>query len=221
MITNERPCGLPVVMLAFLIAMFSSKTVLSGDTRKTQSIIKNDTRYVDTDGKELALGDGGQITKIDGVYYWVGNEPDKTHGCDIHMYSSRTMENGSWKHEGKIWDFPDGQYGGNCNLVFCPNTKNYVIIAKGLHFLESSTVTGPYKLARKLIGQNTPRKWGFGGLSVYREGNEAYLISSRHTKTVKPPLNRFFGIYRLTPDFLNIETELCGRILRTGKLHGL
>jgi hypothetical protein len=45
-------------------------------------------------------------------------------------------------------------------------------------------------------------------LSVYREGNEAYLISSRHTKTVKPPLNRFFGIYKLTPDFLNIETEL-------------
>ena len=100
-----------------------------------------------------------------------------------------------------IWDFPDGQYGGNCNLVFCPNTNNYVIIAKGLHFLESSTVTGPYKLARKLIGQNTPRKWGFGGLSVYREGNESYLISSRHTKTVKPPLNRFFVIYKLNQTF--------------------
>lgn len=159
---------------------------------------------------------GGHITLIDGVYYWVGNDPDEAkNGADIHIYSSTTLGSSDWNHVARAVDVPAGSMaaGSNCRLLLSPATGKYVIVAKnGLMFYESSNVEGPYTLVRTLLkGQVGPDRgnWKIGGMSTFQDGNDAYVITSRRdlTSTETPPERRI-GVYKLTPDFLDVESEV-------------
>lgn len=199
---------------ALFVAALSS--LLSPSLASSVGTIVNDMIWEDTDGDSVKAGFGGHITLMDGVYYWVGNDPNQAkNGDDIHIYSSRTLGSNDWSHVVKAVDVPAGsmEAGSNCRLLRSPTTGKYVIVSKnGLMFYESSNVDGPYSLNRTLhknqIGPNRG-DWKIGGMSTFQEGSDAYVITSRRslTSTAKPP-PRYIGIYKLTPDFLNVESEV-------------
>lgn len=162
---------------------------------------------------------GGHITLIDGVYYWVGNDPnEEVNGADIHIYSSTTLGSDDWTHVTMAVDGPpkdpdiNWDKGKNCTLLRSPATGKYVIVAKnGLKFYESDAIEGPYTLVRTLGTNDLGGRsgWKIGGMSTFQEGDDAYVITSRRdtTSNAEPP-PRYIGIYKLTPDFLNVESEV-------------
>ena len=197
------------VFLTSLIAAF----VFCAQVRA--STIVNDTIWSDNNGSYIKASYGGHITFIDGVYYWVGNDPDQTtNGADIHIYSSTTLGSSDWTHVVKAVDVPAGAEtaGKNCTLLRNPTTGNYVIVAKnGLKFYESANIAGPYSLVRHLSSAEVGGRVNFkiGGMSTFQEGDDAYVITSRRdlVSTESPP-PRYIGIYKLTPDFLDVESEI-------------
>ena len=168
------------------------------------STIVNDTIWNDTNGSYIKASYGGHITFIDGLYYWVGNDPDQAaNGADIHIYSSETLGSSDWTHVVKAVDVPAGTEtaGKNCTLLRNPATGKYVIVAKnGLKFYESSNIAGPYSLARHLSSAEVGGRADFkiGGMSAFQEGDDAYVITSRRdlVSTETPP-PRYIGIYKL------------------------
>jgi len=178
--------------------------------------IVNDQIWKAHGGQYIKAGYGGHITLIDGVYYWVGNDPDKaTNGADIHIYSSSTLGSDDWAWVVKAVDVPAGstEAGTNCNLLRSPATGKYVIVSKnGFMFYESSKVEGPYSLVRTLTTwQIGPGRGNFkvGGMSAFQDGTDAYVITSRRDlNSSESPAPRNIGIYKLTPDFLDVESEV-------------
>lgn len=178
--------------------------------------IVNDVIWNATDGHYIKAGYGGHITLIDGVYYWVGNDPNQAkNGADIHIYSSTTLGSSDWTHVVKAVDVPAGTQdaGSNCRLLRSPATGKYVIVSKnGLMFHESANVEGPYSLVRQLYPSEIgPNRGNFkvGGMSTFQDGSDAYVITSRRdTKSTATPAPRNIGIYKLTPDFLNVDSEI-------------
>jgi len=126
-----------------------------------------------------------------------------------HSYSYRFLQKGA------LFDFSPGTYNANSNLLYNPTTNKYVIITKGLNFYQSNNVNGPYTLVNNvwpylwppLADPNTPNKYKWGGLSIYQEGNDAYLVVSRFDGTRLPETRAIF-IYSLTPDYLNLQAEI-------------
>lgn len=194
----------------------SARADLDENRSVNSGVIVNEEIWRDVDGAWVKASFGGHITEIDGIYYWVGNDPDVArNGADIYIYSSRTLGSDSWKLETKAIDVDPGitSSGMNCKLLRSQATGKYVIVAKsGLKFYQSSRVSGPYELVRTLTtGQvgNRGAQWKLGGLSAFEDGNDAYVIVSRRDmgSDAKPP-PRNIGIYKLTPDFLNVEREV-------------
>ena len=190
----------------------------SNDYNPSSSVISNDMWWTDQNGENISASFGGHITQIEDTYYWIGNNPNASiDGPDIHLYSSRTLGSNSWKHEGKVVDFTPGEDGDkNCTLLYSELTGNFIIVAKGLKFYESSKVTGPYVLKNSISKFQIDQRKGkykIGGMGTYQEGDQAYIITSRRwldDATETQPLNhRYTGIYKLTPDFLSIEKEIC------------
>ena len=199
-------------MMAFLALLMTAFMFVAQARAGT---IVNDSIWNDQNRDYIKAGYGGHITLIDGVYYWVGNDPDKeTNGADIHIYSSTTLGSGDWTHVVKAVEVAAGtETGGkNCTLLRNPATGKYVIVSKnGLMFYESSNVAGPYTLIRSLSAAEVGGRagWKVGGMSTFHEGDDAYVISSRrdlNSSATPPP--RYIGIYKLTPDFLDVESEV-------------
>lgn len=184
------------------------------------SIITNDIWWGDDNGGNVMASMGGHITRIDDTYYWVGNDPQGSlNGSDIHLYSSKTLGSNSWKHEGKLVDFAPGLGGKNCTLLHSPATGRYVIVAKsGLQFYESVNITGPYTLVNTVSKFQIDSRGGnykIGGMSTLQDGTNAYVITSRRWLPDTPKSetegtnHRYTGIYKLTPDFLDVAEEIC------------
>jgi len=67
--------------------------------------ITNDVRWYDQNGVEITCNDGDHITKLGNTYYWVGNDlAIAEQGNDIHMFSSTSLGNDDWFHEGRYSD---------------------------------------------------------------------------------------------------------------------
>jgi hypothetical protein len=153
---------------------------------------------------------GGHITKILDTYYWVGNDPQNTtNGYDIRLYSSKNLGSNSWKFEALIDDRPPGLGRTNCTLIYNELTDRYVIVTKGIGFYqsESNDIAGPYNYIRKVKVTEVfgHEEYETGGMSAYTEGNDAYIIVSN--KLIGGQ-TRYCGIWKLTPDFLNVEEEI-------------
>ena len=180
------------------------------------SIITNDRWWKDDNGNDILASYGGHITKFGDRYYWVGNNQNASiHGGDIHMYSSSSLGSNSWKHEGKMVDFESNRGGKNCTLIHSPHTGKFVIVAKGgFVFYESSQITGPYIHVRTILKNQVGERINYkiGGMGTFQDGDNAYIITSRRwlgeASSTKPLNHRYTGIYKLTPDFLDIEEEV-------------
>jgi len=112
-------------------------------------------------------------------------------------------------------DFNPGAYNGNVNLLYNVITQKYIIITKGLTFYHSDALTGPYTLAGNVwpylwppnSDPNPAQPYRWGGLSVYQEGNDAYLVVSRF-EINNVLATRAIFIYKLTSDYLGIQEEV-------------
>ena len=180
--------------------------------------ITNDIWWNDNNGNNIMASMGGHVTQVGDTYYWVGNNQNGViNGGDIHLYSSKTLGSNSWKHEGIMVDFPAGTDGAkNCTLLQSPHTGNFVIVGKaGLVFYESENVTGPYTFIRQILKNDVGNRTNYkvGGMSTFQDGTNAYVITSRRwlgeASETTPSNHRYTGIYKLTPDFLDIEEEIC------------
>ena len=191
----------------FILGLMGMATSLIAQS----GLIENDTLWTDDNGTMVMASMGGHITQVGDTYYWVGNDPQRSlNGHDIHLYSSKTLGSGDWKHEGKMVDLQPGEGHNNCTLLRSPATGNFVIVAKsGLRFYESKTVTGPYNLVRTIYKNELGNHYNFkvGGMGTYQEGEEAYVITSRRYLGTENN-NRYTAIYRLTPDFTNVAEEI-------------
>jgi len=114
-----------------------------------------------------------------------------------------------------LYDFSPGTYNGNVNLLYNSLTQKYVIITKGLNFYQSDFVNGPYLLVNNVwpylwppnSDPNTPNKYRWGGLSIYQEGDDAYLVVNRFDDK-RLPESRCMMIYSLTSDYLDLQQEI-------------
>jgi len=206
-----------MVRISSLLAVSLLISALGQDLLSTSAgTITNDKIWKATNGYYIKASAGGHITLIDGVYYWCGNDPDReTNGDDIHIYSSTTLGSDDWTHVVNAVDVSAGSSaaGLNARLLRSPSTGKFVIVAKnGLMFYESSDVAGPYSHVRTLqTGEIGPNRGNYkiGGMSTFQEGNDAYVITSRRNLTsTEKPKERQTGIYKLTPDFLDVEKEI-------------
>lgn len=202
--TATSSSRLPALLfLTFLVAC----NVTRGDVIGT---ITNDVLWYDTEGNEIYC-QGGGILEDNGTFYWVGASkglPEQ----DAYLYSSTNLQD--WKAEGKVLDASDlGR-----NFIFRPSIlKNrwgqYVIEWKGAitaYFAVSDTVTGPYTQV------NTPgdSDYKFRDHSVFQDGEDAYLVVSMIKNS---DAKRYVGIYKLTPDFQDIELPALYVTLREGR----
>lgn len=191
-----------------LVVLSGWVTVLSAQT----GVITNGMLWTDDNGAMINASMGGHITQVDDTYYWVGNDQNNNaNGYDVHLYSSKTLGSGDWKHEGKLVDFNPGEDGHkNCTLLRSPATGKFVIVAKsGLCFYESAQVTGPYTLVRTINKYNLGNHGNYkvGGMGTFQDGTNAYVITSRRYLGSEHN-DRYTAIYRLTPDFTDVAEEI-------------
>ena len=196
------------ILLGAFIICCGSYLPAQSETAQSDTVIVNDTVWKDTDGKEIAAGFGGHITKVGDTYYWVGTDPRPTDGS-VRMYSSKTLGSNSWKLETVVEKRNPGLGRRNCTLIHCPTTNRFVIVSKGIGFYQSegSDVKGPYTYVKKITAEKLKSKnFHSGGMSVYTEGDKAYLIISM--RQLDESRDRYCLISELTPDFLGIEKEI-------------
>jgi len=147
--------------------------------------IRNDVQWRDNNGDLLNVGRGGKITKIDGIYYWVGNKPAGkwSAGGDIYLYKSTHLGSNSWQLVRKVFDFDDGQTAANCEIhvnnmygttmIHCKTQKMFISY-NGIHGdFEKSWYPDPSDLSND---------WNWGSNAVYVEGNNMYFAVSRCKK---------------------------------------
>ena len=100
---------------------------------QSATIIENNTIWKDTSGNTVWASLGGHITRVGDEYYWVGTDPRKIDSSN-RLYSSRTLGSSTWKLEGYVEKRGGGLGRRNCTLLYCPTTKKYVVICKGIGF---------------------------------------------------------------------------------------
>lgn len=190
--------------------------------------IANDKPWKDTEGNEIKAGKGGQLTKIDGTWYWIGTDPNNA--GHLHLYSSETLGDGTWKWRGQVAEVENGR-AANCKLAKHPNNY-YIIVCKGQVFFKSDTVDGWYDstnpqnvqkyVKRPTFANGEPieglytHKFGGGSLFIDDDGESAYYITSRKNlevekaQKVNPNVykdDRNVGIYKLNEEWTDYEEE--------------
>ena len=204
-----------------------SKKFRIEDIPKAVNIV-NDKPWKDTEGNEIKAGKGGQLTKIDGTWYWIGTDPNND--GHLHLYSSETLGDGTWKWRGQVAE-AENDWAANCKLVKHPDNY-YIIVCKGQAFFKSDTVDGWYestnpknvwKYAKRptfangeLVQGLYKHKFGGGSLFIDDDGESAYYITSRMNREWKeaqkenPSVHkrdRNVGIYKLNKEWTDYEEE--------------
>lgn len=163
--------------------------------------------WLDTEGKRIQAH-GGSIITVDGVYYWYGENKEKTTGEDkiwhwgVRCYSSRDLYN--WKDEGII--IPPDLENKNSSLhpfsmmdrphiVYNEKTGKYAawlkIMGEPPYFavLSADHILGPYKMVNPRVNPFGMEVGDFD-IAVSAEEKRAYLYSERpHTMLYCAELN--------------------------------
>lgn len=163
--------------------------------------------WLDTEGKRIQAH-GGSIITVDGVYYWYGENKEKTTGEDkiwhwgVRCYSSRDLYN--WKDEGIIIP-PDLEQENSPlhpfsmmdrpHIVYNEKTGKYAawlkIMGEPPYFavLSADHILGPYKMVNPRVNPFGMEVGDFD-IAVSAEEKRAYLYSERpHTMLYCAELN--------------------------------
>ncbi len=182
-----------------------------------KTIICNDTVWRDTRGEEIWCN-GGHMIRAGDRFYWVGYETRPRTGFrNIRLYSSANLAD--WKFENNILrnEGPLSILGwaGRPGLLHNRTTKKYVVIFEAdsrrwerhkVGFACCDAIDGDYEFIRYVYPEsNRPT----GDQSVYQEGDNAYLICTLDKMVEnKRFLNQSLAIFKLTPDYLDIEKKV-------------
>ena len=162
--------------------------------------------WLDTDGKPIQAH-GGSIIVVDDVFYWYGENKEKTDGKNgiwhwgIRCYSSRDLYN--WEDEGIIIppepDNPASSlHPSKCvdrpHIVFNKTTKKFVCWIKVMDgeevdsknrstILTADNILGPYqKVREKLLPLGMSA--GDFDLAVANDGKAYYYFERCHSETI-------------------------------------
>ncbi|MEV8434701.1 family 43 glycosylhydrolase (plasmid) [Streptomyces sp. HUAS 31] len=179
-----RVTRLTTLAAAVALALTGAST-LPAQAAEPSSYVANDTVWKDTDGNPI-LAQGGNVLKVGGTYYWVGQGIVRGEAKALNLYSSTDLEN--WKFENAILE-QDGSkpylnypyWLGRPQLLQRPDGK-FVVVAEvnngdrnrnQMLFATSDTIDGKYTLTGdpKEVNGNTT-----GDHSVFVDGDKAYLV---------------------------------------------
>lgn len=198
--------------------------------------------WLDTEGKRIQAH-GGSVMYIDGVYYWYGENKEKTTGKNdiwhwgVRCYTSRDLYN--WEDRGLIIP-PDlenlksslhpAAWMDRPHILYNRNTGKYVCWLKIMNkdWLQTATVLtadhilGPYTKVReglKPLGMSA----GDFDLAVAPDGKAYYYFERVHSETICADLNSEYtdvtGYYsvhfpRISPPYVR---EATAHFFRKGK----
>lgn len=172
---------------------------------KRYSSIRPGKEWLDTDGKRIQAH-GGSVIYVDGVYYWYGENKEKTTGKDgiwhmgVRCYSSTDLCN--WKDEGVIispvTDDPSSSlspysYVDRPHIIYNKTTKKYVCWLKimgkdGVQtftVMQSDRLLGGYEKVREGL---KPFGFGFGAgdfdLVVAEDGKAYWYFERVHSELI-------------------------------------
>lgn len=161
--------------------------------------------WLDTNGKRIQAH-GGSILYVDGVYYWYGENKEKTDGLNgiwhwgVKCYSSTDLYN--WEDQGIIIppepEEPDSSlHPSNCmdrpHIIFNEQTKKYVCWLKVMDPKNRNRQTQTILTADHILGPYTKvREWfrplgmdaGDFDLSVAPDGKAYYYFERVHSETI-------------------------------------
>ncbi len=207
---SKRPHG-------FLLVLCIGVAAHCQGAEQYVGIIENDTVWKDTDGNEMWCN-GGHMIREGGVFYWVGYETRPGIGFrTIKLYSSRNLAD--WKFENNILtrrgEFSILGWAGRPGILHNRASGEYVVIIEAdsrrwerhkVGFASCDTIDGDYEFVRYVYpeGQRST-----GDQSVYQEGEDGYLVCTLD-KLIdgKRYMNQSLAIFKLTPDFLDIEEKV-------------
>jgi len=159
--------------------------------------------WLDTNGNRIQAH-GGSIMYIDGVYYWYGENKEKTTGeaniwhWGVRCYTSKDLYN--WEDKGLIIPpeldnlesslHPSSQM-DRPHIIYNKATGKYVCWLKIMHTDGSQTVTvmvadhilGPYKMVREGLKPLNMNAGDFD-LAVAEDGKAYYFFERVHSETI-------------------------------------
>jgi hypothetical protein len=200
-------------LAGLIVALCCSLQALSAE----KAVISNDTVWRDTSGQEIWCN-GGHMMREGDRFYWVGYETRPRTGFrNIKLYSSTNLVD--WKFENNILrnEGPLSILGwaGRPGLLFNRTAKEYVVIFEAdsrqwerhkVGFACCDAVAGNYKFVRYVYPEGDRST---GDQSVYQEQDEAYLVCTLDKLIEgKRYLNQSLAIFKLTPDYLDIEKKV-------------
>jgi len=190
--------------------------LLAGPLMGAEGVIENDTVWHDTSGREIWCN-GGHMIRQDGTFYWVGYETAPRRTWNIKLYSSTNLtdwvfENDIVRREGP---FAALGWAGRPALLHHRKTGTYVVVFEAdgrqwkrhkVGFARCDAIDGRYEFA----GYHYPEgNRSTGDQSVYQEGDDGYLVCTMDKDIGGTKyLNQSLAVFRLTPDFLNIERKV-------------
>lgn len=198
--------------------------------------------WLDTEGKRIQAH-GGSVIQIDGVYYWYGENKEKTDGQNgiwhwgVRCYKSTDLYN--WEDLGLIIppepeDPQSPLYPNNCmdrpHIIYNKKTKKYVCWLKIMNsaniqsetILTADSILGPYekvKVGFKPLGMNA----GDFDLAVAEDGKAYYYFERIHSELICADLTEDYtdvtGYYsthfpRIAPPYVR---EAPAHFMRNGK----
>lgn len=137
----------------------------------------------------IKAGKGGQLTRIDGTWYWVGTDPNidrgglEGHGGDLHLYASDTLGHETWRYLGVVVDADACQKpAGNCKLVRHPGPgeRYFVIVCKSNAIYKSRMVDGVHSITGPYDKQPGANIESYRRRHTYDEEGELVEGSFRH-----------------------------------------
>ncbi|HUC92847.1 MAG TPA: RICIN domain-containing protein [Paenibacillus sp.] len=194
-------CVAVSLILSVMIGMFSF--IGKGDAASVS--FTNAVQFKDTAGNVINAHGGGMI-KVGSYYYWVGENRDGTNY--VSLYRSTDLKN--WEFRAHILSKSSAEELATANIerpkiIYNAATSKYVLWAhkeNGVDYSEarvavasSSNIEGPYTYQ----GSFRPLGYDSRDMTVYNDNGTAYLISATR-------VNADLNIYRLTPDFLGVES---------------
>ncbi|OBA07778.1 beta-xylosidase [Paenibacillus polymyxa] len=194
---------LTILLSLSIFQMFSPKIASAASTN-----VVNGIQFKDTNGNVVHAHGGGMI-KVDGYYYWFGENrnPNGTFKA-VSAYRSTDLKN--WEFRKNVLTSSSATELNVSNIerpkvIYNEKTRKYVLWMhkeNGINYNEarvavasSDTVDGDYTYQ----GSFRPLDYDSRDMTVYNDNGTAYLISATR-------VNADLNIYRLTPDFLQVES---------------
>ncbi len=186
-----------------------------GAVAEANGVIRNGATWHDTSGNEIWCN-GGHMIEENGTFYWVGYETRPgQHMWNTKLYSSSNLVD--WKFENNILskdrEFAILGWAGRPAFVYNRATRRYVVIFEAgsrdwyrhkVGFASCDVIDGRYQFERYEYPEENRST---GDQSVYQEGDDAYLVTVLDHPDQKP-LNYSLAIFKLSSDFLSIESKV-------------